>query len=122
VLTNCERHGAGDPNRDGHRDFRAHVQGRVAWVEAVAPETRLILTQVALAAYRERDHTAANHLRNISKTPTRACRCDGVSRGPRGELHDGLHRHRGRRVQRLRYGRQRPVSARFALVAGVTLH
>jgi len=26
------------------------------------------LTQVALAAYRERDHAAANHLRNISKT------------------------------------------------------
>jgi DNA-binding LacI/PurR family transcriptional regulator len=37
-------------------------------IEDLFQETRLILTQVALAAYRERDHAAANHLRNISKT------------------------------------------------------
>jgi len=37
VLTNCQRHGAGTQNRDGHADFRAHLRGRVAWVEAVAP-------------------------------------------------------------------------------------
>jgi len=36
VLTNCQRHGASAQNRDGYRDFRAHLQGRVAWVEAVA--------------------------------------------------------------------------------------
>ena len=37
VLTNCQRHGPGGQNRGGHSDFRAHLQGRVAWLEAVAP-------------------------------------------------------------------------------------
>lgn len=37
VLTNCQRHGPSSQNRDGHTDFRAHLQGRVAWVEAIAP-------------------------------------------------------------------------------------
>jgi RNA-directed DNA polymerase len=30
ILTNCVRHGPGSQNRDGHGDFRAHLQGRVA--------------------------------------------------------------------------------------------
>lgn len=37
VLTNCARQGPDSQNRDGHADFRAHLQGRVAWAEAVAP-------------------------------------------------------------------------------------
>jgi hypothetical protein len=37
VLTNCQHRGPDRENRDGHTDFRAHLQGRVAWVEAVAP-------------------------------------------------------------------------------------
>lgn len=37
ILTNCRRHGAATQNRDGHADFRAHLQGRVAWVASVAP-------------------------------------------------------------------------------------
>jgi hypothetical protein len=37
VLTNCQRHGPSGQNRDGHADFCAHLQGRVAWVEWVAP-------------------------------------------------------------------------------------
>lgn len=37
VLTNCRRHGPRSQNRDEHSDFRAHLQGRVAWVEAVTP-------------------------------------------------------------------------------------
>jgi len=37
MLTNCQRHGADSQNREGHSDFRAHLQGRVAWAEAVAP-------------------------------------------------------------------------------------
>jgi RNA-directed DNA polymerase len=37
ILTNCKRHGAASQNRDGHADFRAHLQGRVAWVANVAP-------------------------------------------------------------------------------------
>ncbi len=32
ILTNCIRHGPASQNRDGHADFRAHLQGRVAWV------------------------------------------------------------------------------------------
>ena len=30
ILTNCVRHGPASQNRDGHGDFRAHLQGRVA--------------------------------------------------------------------------------------------
>lgn len=37
VLTNCLRLGAAAQNREAHPDFRAHLQGRVAWVESVAP-------------------------------------------------------------------------------------
>ena len=37
ILTNCQRHGVDAQNRDEHADFRAHLQGRVAWAEAVAP-------------------------------------------------------------------------------------
>jgi len=37
VLTNCLRHGAASQNRDEHADFRGHLRGRIAWVEAVAP-------------------------------------------------------------------------------------
>jgi hypothetical protein len=37
ILTNCQRHGAAGQNLDGRSDFRAHLRGRVAWVELVAP-------------------------------------------------------------------------------------
>jgi len=37
VLTTCLRHGAETQNHEEHADFRGHLQGRVAWVEAVAP-------------------------------------------------------------------------------------
>jgi RNA-directed DNA polymerase len=37
ILTNCQRHGAANQNREGRADFRAHLRGRVAWVETVAP-------------------------------------------------------------------------------------
>ena len=37
ILTNCVRHGPADQNREGIRDFRAHLAGRVAWVEHVNP-------------------------------------------------------------------------------------
>jgi len=30
ILTNCVRHGPASQNRDGHRDFRAHLAGRLA--------------------------------------------------------------------------------------------
>jgi hypothetical protein len=35
TLTNCVRNGPPTQNRDGHADFRAHLDGRVAWVERV---------------------------------------------------------------------------------------
>jgi hypothetical protein len=37
VLTNCRRHGTESQNREGHPNFLAHLRGRVAWAEAVAP-------------------------------------------------------------------------------------
>jgi hypothetical protein len=35
TLTNCVRHGWQEQNRDGHADFRAHIAGRVTFVEMV---------------------------------------------------------------------------------------
>jgi hypothetical protein len=35
TLHNCRRLGPASQNRDGHPDFRAHLDGRVTWVETV---------------------------------------------------------------------------------------
>jgi RNA-directed DNA polymerase len=35
ILTNSVRHGPASQNRDGHRNFCAHLAGRVAWVRSV---------------------------------------------------------------------------------------
>jgi hypothetical protein len=35
ILTNCVRHGPESHNRDGVRDFRAHLAGRVAYVASL---------------------------------------------------------------------------------------
>jgi hypothetical protein len=35
ILTNCLRVGPASQNREGHVDFRAHLQGRVAFVKAI---------------------------------------------------------------------------------------
>jgi hypothetical protein len=35
VLTNCVRHGPSSQNREGVRDFRAHLAGRVAYVASL---------------------------------------------------------------------------------------
>lgn len=37
TLTNCVRHGPASQNRAEHPDFRAHLQGRIAWVSMVSP-------------------------------------------------------------------------------------
>lgn len=37
ILHNCRRHGPEGQNREGHIDFRAHLDGRVTWVERVNP-------------------------------------------------------------------------------------
>jgi hypothetical protein len=38
ILTNCVRHGAASQNREEHVDFRAHLEGRVGWVESLNAE------------------------------------------------------------------------------------
>lgn len=35
ILFNCARTGPATQNRDNHADFRAHLRGRVAWVESI---------------------------------------------------------------------------------------
>jgi hypothetical protein len=37
ILTNCVRHGPRGQNRDNHRDFRAHLAGRIAHVANLHP-------------------------------------------------------------------------------------
>ena len=37
ILTNCVRHGPESQNRDGHPNFRAHLEGRIGFVQMVAP-------------------------------------------------------------------------------------
>lgn len=37
VLHNCRRNGPSAENRNAHADFRAHLDGRVGWVEQVNP-------------------------------------------------------------------------------------
>jgi len=46
ILTNCLRHGPAAQDRDGHRDFRAHLDGRVSWVESVNPRRGLRLRRL----------------------------------------------------------------------------
>jgi RNA-directed DNA polymerase len=38
LLHNCVVHGPGSQDRGGHPDFRAHLDGRVGWVEQVHPQ------------------------------------------------------------------------------------
>lgn len=49
-LWNCLRQGAAGQNRDGHADFRAHLDGRITWVENVNPRKghrlRLLFQQI----------------------------------------------------------------------------
>ncbi|HYG77957.1 MAG TPA: reverse transcriptase family protein [Planctomycetota bacterium] len=46
ILHNCARKGPGTQNRDNHPNFRAHLQGRVAFVESVNPEKGRKLRQL----------------------------------------------------------------------------
>jgi len=38
TLTNCVRHGPKNQNREGYPDFKAHLQGRLAFVAMINPE------------------------------------------------------------------------------------
>ena len=67
--------GSVDPCNDVLTSLRLHVLGIAAShpdtrarIEDIFQETRLMLTQVGLSAYRERDQAANNHMRNISKS------------------------------------------------------
>jgi hypothetical protein len=50
ILTNCARHSPGTQNREGQPDFRAHLIGRVSFVEMINPakgkRLRTILEQI----------------------------------------------------------------------------
>ena len=46
TLHNCLRHGPERQNRDGHADFRAHLDGRITWVENVNPRRGLRLRRM----------------------------------------------------------------------------
>ena len=37
ILHNCRRNGIDAENRSGHANFRAHLEGRVGWVESLNP-------------------------------------------------------------------------------------
>ncbi|NJC23926.1 hypothetical protein BJ994_003002 [Arthrobacter pigmenti] len=45
ILHNCVRHGPESQNRSGHHDFRAHLLGRVAWMELLNPARGLKLRE-----------------------------------------------------------------------------
>jgi hypothetical protein len=46
VLTNCVRHGAAAQNREQGRDFRAHLQGQIAFVRSLNPQRAARLQRV----------------------------------------------------------------------------
>jgi len=46
TLHNCVRFGPESQNREGHADFRAHLEGVVAWVRHVQPERGARLAQL----------------------------------------------------------------------------
>lgn len=46
ILTRCIRHGSAGENRDGRADFRAWLQGRVAWCRSVNPARGAKLQQL----------------------------------------------------------------------------
>jgi hypothetical protein len=37
ILTNCARLGPASQNHEGHPDFAAHLQGKLAWVNFIHP-------------------------------------------------------------------------------------
>ena len=51
ILANCVRHGPESQNREGHPQFRLHLEGRIGFVESVNPHKgkrlRKILDQIA---------------------------------------------------------------------------
>ncbi|HEX4231095.1 MAG TPA: hypothetical protein VHZ07_20630 [Bryobacteraceae bacterium] len=46
TVTNCVRHGPVSQNRAGHPQFRAHLEGQVAFLEMVNPKKATRLRRV----------------------------------------------------------------------------
>lgn len=46
ILTNCARHGPDSQNRDRRKDFRAHLEGRVAHVASLNPSRAMRLQSI----------------------------------------------------------------------------
>ncbi|HET9741605.1 MAG TPA: reverse transcriptase family protein [Terriglobales bacterium] len=46
ILTNCIRHGPESQNREHHPDFRAHLEGRLCFVEMVNPTKAIRLRNI----------------------------------------------------------------------------
>jgi len=51
ILTNCIRSGPSAQNRNGHPDFRAHLQGRVAFVKSIHPAKAAKLEKLLAQIY-----------------------------------------------------------------------
>jgi hypothetical protein len=47
TLTNCVRLGPASQNREGHSDFRSHLEGRVGFVESINPKKGLRLREIS---------------------------------------------------------------------------
>jgi hypothetical protein len=58
TLHNYLRHGPGNQNRDGHRDFAAHLAGRVSWVESVNLRRGIVLRGMFERIVWQEDHDA----------------------------------------------------------------
>ena len=46
ILINCVRHGGESQNRDAHPNFRAHLEGRIAFVQMIHPAKASRLRQL----------------------------------------------------------------------------
>lgn len=47
ILTNCMHYGPSNQNRDGHADFRAHLEGRISYVGSINPSKGQRLRTIA---------------------------------------------------------------------------
>jgi RNA-directed DNA polymerase len=63
TLTNCVRHGPESQNRAAHPAFRSHLQGRVAFVEAINPDKGKRLRAIFDGIQWQQESGAAGSLR-----------------------------------------------------------
>jgi hypothetical protein len=46
ILTNCLRHGPATQNRNAHPNFRAHLEGRISFIQSIHPERGAKLREI----------------------------------------------------------------------------